>query len=119
MTDEERVALGVGLIARFEDERLTVATAIDRLETLTTDPHTTREILERAEAEGLIEREAGTIRPKSEAYLSFESSVTTKEGEFACRRCGASLSTGYFIQLEAGEHGPFGSSCIRKVTGRE
>jgi hypothetical protein len=45
--------------------------------------------------------------------------VVSKEGEFTCRRCGASLSTGYFMRLEAGEHGPFGSSCIRTVTGRE
>jgi hypothetical protein len=45
--------------------------------------------------------------------------VVTKEGEFTCRRCGAGLSTGYFMKLDAGEHGPFGSSCIRKVTGRE
>jgi len=27
--------------------------------------------------------------------------------------------TGYFMQVEAGEIGAFGSTCIRKVTGRE
>lgn len=119
MTDRERVKRGVELLAHFEDAELTVADAIDRLETVTTDPRTTREILERAEADGLIEREGGTIRPLGSNYLSFEADVITKEGEFNCRRCGASLSTGYFMALDSGEHGPFGSSCIRKVTGRD
>ena len=119
MPDAERVELGLELLARFEDSELPVATAIDRLETITTDPRTTREILERAESAGIIEREGGTIRPTGGTYLSFESEVITKEGEFNCRRCGASLSTGYFMNFETKELGPFGSSCIRKVTGRE
>lgn len=119
MPDEERIALGLDLLAAFEDAELTVAEAMDRLETVTTNPRTTREILERAEAEGIIERDGGTVRPKGGGYVSFESEVVQKEGEFSCRRCGASLSTGYFIQFDSAEHGPFGSSCIRKVTGRE
>ena len=57
--------------------------------------------------------------PTSHNYVSFESDVTTKEGKFTCQRCGAGISTGYFIEFDAAEHGPFGSSCIRKVTGRE
>jgi hypothetical protein len=119
VTDPERVERGVELLAHFEDAELSVAEAIDRLETITTDPRTTREILERAESAGLVEREEGTLRPTGSTYLSFEADVITKEGEFNCRRCGASLSTGYFMNLDSGEHGPFGSSCIRKVTGRD
>jgi len=92
---------------------------IDRLETVTSDPTVTRTILDRAELRGLIERDDGIVRPKSRQYVRFEQDVSTKEGEFTCRRCGSGLSTGYFIDLEAGELGPFGSSCIRKVTGRE
>lgn len=119
MADEDRIDLGLELLATFEDAELSVAEAIDRLETITTNPRTTREILERAETRGLIERDGGRIQPQSSAYVSFESDVVTKEGEFTCRRCGASLSTGYFIRFDTAEHGPFGSSCIRKVTGRE
>lgn len=116
---QETIALGVELLAHLEDHELTLKEALDRLETLTTDPAVTREILDTAELRGVIERESGIVRPKGGSYVSFESDVVSREGEFECRRCGAGISTGYFVQFDTGEHGPFGSSCIRKVTGRE
>lgn len=117
MTD--RVELGVELLAHLEHEALTLAEAVDRVETVTTDPAVIREILETAERRGVIDRDGDTVVPTSRAFVSFESDVVSKEGEFTCRRCGAGLSTGYFVRFDAGEHGAFGSSCIRKVTGRE
>ena len=119
MPDRDRVELGVELLSRFEDVEVSVAEAIDRIETVTTDPRTTRTILEEAQARGIVDRDGGTLEPTDTSYLSFEREVITKDGEFNCRRCGASLSTGYFMNLESGELGPFGSSCIRKVTGRD
>ncbi|AXR78021.1 DUF5830 family protein [Natrarchaeobaculum sulfurireducens] len=116
---DDRVALGLALLERLEHETLSLAEVVDRIETVTSDPTATRTILDEAELRGIIEREDGIIRPKSRQYVSFDRDVITKEGEFSCRRCGSSLSTGYFIRLDAGELGPFGSSCIRKVTGRE
>ena len=116
---DDRVELGLALLARLEHESLSLAAVIDRIETVTTDPTVTRTILDQAELRGLIERDDGIVRPKSRQYVSFEQDVITKEGDFTCKRCGSGLSTGYFIDLEAGELGPFGSSCIRKVTGRE
>jgi hypothetical protein len=116
---EDPVELGCELLAKLETESLTVAEAVDRIETITTDPHLTREILDTAERRGIVEREDGIVRPRRKAFVRFESEVVTKEGEFTCRRCGAGLSTGHFIELEAGELGPFGSSCIRVVTGRD
>lgn len=113
------VALGVELLGKLEYDELPLAEAVDRLETITTDPGLTRRILEAAEAEGVVERDGAMLRPQSGSFVRFTSQVVTKEGEFSCRRCGAELSTGYFIELDAGELGPFGSSCIRKVTGRE
>jgi len=118
-TPEDRVELGVALLEHLEDGELTLAEAIDRVETVTTDPHLTREILDTAELRGVIEREAGVVRPTGGAYVRFQHDVVRREGGFTCRRCGADLSTGHFVRFEAGEHGPFGSSCIRKVTGRE
>jgi len=116
---DERVEMGVELLSKLEYESVPLAEAIDHLEAVTTDPTTQRRILDLAVERGLVEREDGRIRPRSGAYVRFESEVVTKEGEFSCRRCGTGLSTGYFIKLDAGELGPFGSSCIRKVTGRE
>lgn len=119
MSDRETVELGVELLSKLEHEELSVAEAIDRIETVTTHPRRTREILDTAEERGLIEREGSRVRPVGSGYVKFQQEVVTKEGEFDCRRCGCGLSTGYFINLENGEIGPFGSSCIRKVTGRE
>ncbi len=116
---EDPVELGVQLLERLEHAELSLPEVIDRIETVTTDPALTREILDTAEMRGVIDRADGVVRPNRSAFLSFEAEVVTKAGEFTCRRCGASLSTGYFMKLDAGEHGPFGSSCIRKVTGRE
>jgi hypothetical protein len=118
--DDETVALGVALLARLEHDELSVADAVDRIETVTTNPTLTREILDRAELEGVIERADGVVRVTSSEYVSHAGGdVVRREGDFECRRCGSGLSTGHFIDLEAGEIGPFGSSCIRKVTGRE
>lgn len=116
---DDPIEVGVDLLATLEFESLSVADAIDRLETVTTHPRTTREILEVAEERGVIDREDGDVYPQGGAYVSFQSDVITKEGEFSCRRCGATISTGYFINFESGELGAFGSSCIRNVTGRE
>ncbi|WP_339103373.1 DUF5830 family protein [Haloterrigena salinisoli] len=116
---DDRVERGLALLERLEHDSLALADVVDRIETVTSDPTVTRTILDEAELRGIIEREDGIVRPKSRQYVSFESDVITKEGEFSCQRCGSGLSTGYFIDLDAGELGPFGSSCIRKVTGRE
>lgn len=116
---DDPVELGVQLLERLEHAELDLPEVIDRIETITRDPQVTRAILDEAETRGIIERDGATVRPNRGTFLSFEAEVVTKDGEFTCRRCGANVSTGYFMKLEAGEHGPFGSSCIRKVTGRE
>ncbi len=121
MSDREaKKELGLELLAHLEDAELSLAETIDRLEVVTTSPSLTREILDVAEKRGLIEREEGRLRTRTgETFVRFERQVVQKEGEFDCRRCGASISTGHFVQFEAGELGPFGPSCVRKVLGRE
>ena len=119
MATDERLELGLALLERLEHESLPLPAVIDRIETVTTNPTLTRTILDEAELRGIIDRENGIVRVNSSQYVRFQEQVVTKEGEFHCKRCGAGLSTGHFIELEAGEIGPFGSSCIRKVTGRE
>jgi hypothetical protein len=120
LTGEERVELGVDLLAHLELEEASLAEVVDRVETVTTNPALTREILDAAETRGVIERDGARVRTRSGGtFVRFESQVVRRRGEFDCRRCGASLSTGHFLRFESGELGPFGSSCIRKVTGRE
>jgi hypothetical protein len=51
--------------------------------------------------------------------VNFDSDVVVRDGEFSCQRCGAAISTAHFVQFDDGELGPFGSTCIRKVLGRE
>lgn len=119
MDEDAIVARGVDLLAHLEHGELDLAAAMDRIELVTQEPRLQERILRVAEAEGVIEREGATIRPASGAFLRFQSDVTRKEGEFTCRRCGAALTEGYFVCFETGELGPFGSSCIRTVMGRD
>ena len=119
MDADDRVDLGVDLLRHYEGDELTVAEAVDRIETITTDPTLTRTILDEAVERGVVERDGGVLRTTSSAFVRYECGVVQREGEFTCRRCGASISTGHFVKLDPGELGPFGSSCVRKVTGRE
>jgi hypothetical protein len=117
---EEKLELGVELLAHLEREELALPDAIDRIETVTTSPALTRDILDAAEKRGVIEREDARLRiRRGGTYVNYDSQVVRREGEFDCRRCGTSITTGHFVKLDAGELGPFGSSCIRKVTGRD
>ncbi|WP_394348810.1 DUF5830 family protein [Halobellus captivus] len=115
-----RVELGVDLLAHLEHESLSLSEAVDRIESVTTNPALTREILDTAELRGVIEREDGRLRTRrGGTYVRFEQQVVERTGDYECRRCGASLLTGHFVKFEAGELGPFGPSCVRKVLGRE
>ncbi|ELZ39689.1 DUF5830 family protein [Halorubrum tebenquichense] len=119
-TRDEKLELGVELLAHLEREELDLAAAVDRIETITTSPALTRDILDAAEKRGVIDRDGARLRiRRGGTYVEYDSQVVAREGDFECRRCGASISTGHFVQLDAGELGPFGSSCVRKVTGRE
>jgi len=115
---DDTVEAGVELLSKLE-RSVSVAEAVDRIELLTGNPATVREVLEEAERRGVIEREGTTVTVTTSAHVEFEREMIEKEGEFSCQRCGASLSTGHFVKLEHAEIGPFGSSCIRIVTGRE
>ena len=117
---DDRIELALDLLAHLETEELALADVVDRIETVTTDPSLTREILDTAETRGIIDRDGARVRTRrGGTFVRFESQVVAREGEFDCRRCGASLSTGHFVRFDAGELGPFGSSCVRKVLGRD
>ena len=116
----ERVELGVQLLAHLDVEELSLAAAVDRIETITTSPVLVREVLDTAEQRGVIVREDARLRvARGGTVVDYDSQVERRSGEFTCARCGTGLTTGYFVRFDSGEVGPFGSSCIRKVTGRE
>ncbi|PSP92998.1 hypothetical protein BRC91_11255 [Halobacteriales archaeon QS_4_62_28] len=120
VSSDDRIALGLELLAHLEQPELSVKAAMDRIETVTTNPQLQREILETAKRQGIVERAGGTVRPVATGtYVSFESDVVVKTGEFDCKRCGASITEGHFVQFDSDELGPFGSTCVRKVLGRE
>lgn len=119
-TRAEKRQLAFELLAHLESDTLELSAVIDRIETVTTDPRLTREILDDAEMRGILERDGAQIHvTRGGTFVRFDQQVDTRDGNFECRRCGSSLSTGHFIQFDAGELGPFGSSCVRKVTGRD
>lgn len=115
----EPIDVALALLERLEHAELTVKETMDRIEVVTTEPTLQRRILEEAERRGIIDRDGGVIYPQRGSFVRFGRDVIQKDGEFSCTRCGADLSTGHFIDLDPGEVGPFGSTCIRKVTGRE
>ena len=118
--DAADVELALTLLAHLEHGELSVKAVMDRIEMITTAPETQRRILDRAVERGIVTREDGRIEPVSTGtYVNFQQDVIVKTGEFSCRRCGASLSNGHFVNFDDGELGPFGSTCIRKVLGRE
>ena len=115
----ERVELGVQLLAHLEVDELSLAAAVDRIETVTTSPTVVRDVLDTAEKRGVIVREDARLRvTRGGTVVDYESQVTSRPGEFTCARCGTGITTGYFVRFDSGEVGPFGSSCVRKVTGR-
>jgi len=116
----ETVELGVELLAAAAEESLPLPEAVDRVETVTRDPTLVREVLDTAETRGVIERDGASVRSRVRGQtIELDRRVVRRDGDYDCRRCGQSLSTGHFVRFETGEVGPFGSSCIRKVTGRE
>lgn len=120
MEADDSVALGLELLAHLEQGELSMKEVMDRVELVTRNPSLQREILDQATRRGIVEREAGAVRPTARGtYVSFERDVVVREGEFTCQRCGAKLSTGHFVRFDADELGPFGSTCIRKVLGRD
>jgi len=116
---DDRVELGVDLLAHLEHRSLPLPQAVDRIETITTNPALTREILDTAELRGVIDRAEGRLRTRrGGTFVRIDEQVVRREGDYECRRCGAGLETGHFVRFEAGELGPFGPECVRKVLGR-
>ncbi len=111
---------GVAIVTALARYDPSVADVVDTLEEALDDPDDIREVFRRAEAEGVIERDGkritlGEIRQE----IPKPGAIVTVEGEFSCRRCNRAITTGYLLRVGETEVGPYGSTCIRKITGRE
>ena len=75
------------------------------------------EILAAAQKEKLLQLTEKTYLTTPEAStLKFEKPKIVKQEERGtCRYCGKKLSTGYYVVFKSHTHGPYGSSCIRKI----
>lgn len=111
---------GVAIVAALARYDPSVADVVDTLEETLDDTESIREVLRRAEAEGVIERDGKCITlGEVRDGIPTAAAIVTVEGEFTCRRCGRAISTGHLLRVGETEVGPYGSTCIRKITGRE
>lgn len=118
--DTGAIDRGLEVVAALAPMEPTVADLVDALEMVCPGPDEIRAVLELAEDDGLIEREASTIRRgRSLAPSARRGQIIRRDGEFSCRRCGRRVTTGHFIKVGTTEVGPYGSTCIGRLTGRE
>ena len=115
---DTRVVQGLELLRVAADDEMSLADAVGRIESVTSERAIIRKTIDRAELEGIIDREGKKIRTQNNLHFSFEEDVVEKEGDFTCRRCGSSLSTGHFVVSGTVDVGPFGPQCVLKVLGR-
>lgn len=117
--DEDALEEALAVLEAIAPHEPSVADAVDALEAVVDEPAAIRTALEHAEEEGIIERKNRRLQaPRGAVNRDRRGAIVTKDGEFSCRRCGRSLSTGFFLRINGAEVGPYGSTCIEKVTGR-
>lgn len=117
---EAPIDRGIEVVVALAHAEPTIADLVDALEGVVDGPDQIRTVLRRAEDEGLIEREQSSIRPGREPVDSDRRGrIIKRDGEFSCRRCSRSVTTGQFVRIGETEIGPYGSTCIRRITGRD
>lgn len=124
LSPADRVELGVRLLAGIETASLDLSAIMDRIETVSALPRMQNRILSAARSRGAIrDSDESDAEPRPTPEVSVlsvdDAAVQRREGSFTCRRCGASLSVGHFIDLDLADHGPFGPTCVRILLGEE
>jgi hypothetical protein len=116
MPGAERREAALALIAALETDTLSLKQLVDRIELISSSPQETRAILDAATRRGLIARDGAQIAVRDRSVApALAPAVIRRAGSYRCRRCGRQLSEGHFIQLAAGEVGPFGATCVERV----
>jgi len=81
------------------------------------DYNTIDEILEAAQKEKLLQQTEKTylLTPDASSLQFEKPKIVKQEERGACKLCGKSLSTGYYVVFRSRTYGAYGSSCIRKI----
>lgn len=118
--DIDPIEAGVALLQRADLDNASMKDVVDRVEAVTTDPATTRQIIDSAVMRGVIDRDQGVVNTTMTGTgPSLDAAIVKRDVVDAdCARCGQSISTGHFVVLESQELGPFGGTCIDRVRGR-
>ncbi len=120
MSGDPPLDRGVAIVAALAHAEPSIADVVDALESVFDSPDQIRTVLDKAEADGLIEREGSQLRRgRAATPTDRRGRIIKRDGEFSCRRCGRRVTTGQFVRIGDSELGPYGSTCIRRITGRE
>ena len=119
MVDDPSLQRGLEVVAAIAPMEPSVADLVDALEGVLDGPDDIRRVLEQAEQRGMIEREEARVTTGSQAATGFRTGRVIKRlGEFSCRRCSRQVTTGHFLRVGETEIGPYGSTCIDRITDR-
>ena len=116
---DPKVVLGLKLLRQMDFEAAELKEVLEALELVTKVPALQREILERAQREGIFVRERNRVLFR-ERVLSDEGfdypRIERLRAEGRCQRCGRRIVEQCFVVLDADERiGPLGSDCVKKV----
>lgn len=118
--DDDSLERGLAVVEVLAPSEPSVADVVDALEAIVDGPDAIRTVLATAEARGLIDRDGQRISlGRQRAPTSRRGRVIRRDGEFSCRRCGRSIGTGHFLRTGSSEIGPYGSTCIDRLMGRD
>lgn len=118
---DHRIVAALRLLQRVKTKELSTKEAVQIIELVTSVPELIKEVLRRAEGEGLIKKEGGRIHLKA-VPENFDLDwhlprIKRTRCQDNCKRCGRRITHCHFIILEDLnlELGPLGSECVRKL----
>ncbi len=95
-------------------KEMSISEAVSIIEMVTKDPLIIREVLESAEADGLIKRHDKIIYISSSGPKK-KLSVRRVDCDSACKRCGIRIKNCYYVDAGSKELGPYGSECVSHI----
>lgn len=111
---EEKAELALKLLSMAEGE-LSVKEAMEIIRSVSKLNEVALQALSLGEARGIVERRGDKIYVRAKEPL--EHTIAKRECKDSCRRCGRKITLCHYILIEGEELGPYGSECIKFVSG--